>query len=108
MAMTKDVYEEEFNVSHVPELPPPTNLNIPSHPSEYEPLISLNALIGFSAPQKIKLIVYIKYHKFIILVDSRNTHNFIHHCLSQELNCYICLVNSFQILMSNGGSVSTL
>jgi hypothetical protein len=68
-------------------------------------LISLNALTGFSAPQTLKLIGYIKHRKFIILVDSGNTHNFIHHCLAQEFNCYILVVNNFQIMIANGGSM---
>jgi hypothetical protein len=35
-------------------------------PSEVEPIISLNALIGFSTPQTLKLISYIKHWKVII------------------------------------------
>jgi hypothetical protein len=72
-------------------LPQEDDLTPPSDPPEVEPLISLNALTGFSAPQTLKLIGYIKHRKVIILVDSGSTHNFIHHCLSQEINClYPC------------------
>jgi hypothetical protein len=60
MAMTEDVSEEEAYASHVPKLPPPDDLSPPSDPSTIEPLISLNALIAFSAPQTLKLIGYIK------------------------------------------------
>jgi hypothetical protein len=105
MSIPKDVSEEEEYFSHVPELPPPTDPNHPSNPPEVEPMISLNALIGFSSPQTLKLIGYIKNWKVIILVDNGNTHNFIHHCISQEFNCYICLVNNFQIMIANGGSM---
>jgi hypothetical protein len=77
----------------------------PSDPPEVEPLISLNALTGFSTPQTLKLIGYIKHKKFIILVDNGNTHNFIHHFLAQEINCYIRVVNNFQIMIANGGSM---
>jgi hypothetical protein len=38
-------------------------------------------------------------------MDSGSTHNFIHRCISQEVNCYICVVNNFQIMISNGGSM---
>jgi hypothetical protein len=105
MAMTEDVSKEEAYVSHVPELPPPVDLNPPSDPSEVEPLISLNALTGFSAPQTLKLIGYIKNQKIIILVDSGNTHNFIYHRISQEVNFYIRPINNFQIMIANGGSM---
>jgi hypothetical protein len=68
-------------------------------------IISLNALTGFSAPQTLKLIGYIKNWKVIILIDSGNTHNFIHRHISQETNFYICVINNFQIMISNGGSM---
>jgi hypothetical protein len=43
----------------------------------------------------------------IILVDSGSTHNFIHHHISQETNCYICAIKNFQIMISNGGSMKS-
>jgi hypothetical protein len=70
-----------------------------------EPIISLNSLTGFSAPQTLKLIGYIKHRKVIILVDSGNTHNFIHCRIAQETHCYIHAVNNFQIMITNGGSM---
>jgi hypothetical protein len=68
-------------------------------------VISLHALTGFSAPQTLKLIGYIKNRKFIILVDSGSTHNFIHRCIAQEVNCYIYVINNFQIMIANGVSM---
>ena len=53
----------------------------------------------------LKLIGYIKHRNVIILVDSGSTHNFIHHHIAQETNCYICVVNNFQIMIANGGSM---
>jgi hypothetical protein len=70
-----------------------------------EPIISLNALIGFSAPQTLKLISYLKHRKVIILVDSGSTHNFIHRRIAQETHCYIHAINNFQIMIANGGSM---
>jgi hypothetical protein len=95
MAMYEDVFEEEVDVSLVDELPQPTDLTPPSDPPEVEPMISLNSLTGFSCPQTLKLISYINNLKVIILVDNGNTHNFIHCCISQEINCYIHAVNNF-------------
>jgi hypothetical protein len=105
MAMFKDVFEEEADVSHVPKLSPLDDINHPSDPLEVELLISLNALMGFFAPQTLKLIGYIKNQKFIILVDIVNIHNFIHRCNAQEVNCYIRPINNFQIMITNGGSM---
>jgi hypothetical protein len=83
----------------------PIDITPPSDPPKVEPVISLNALTGFFAPQTLKLIGYIKYRKVIILLDSGRTHNFIHHHIAQETNCYILVVNNFQIMIDNGGSM---
>jgi hypothetical protein len=105
MAMSKDVSEEATYVSHVLDLAPPNDLNQSYDPLEVEPPISLNALTGFSAPQTLKLIGYIKNKKVTILVDSGRTHNFIHHRIAQEFNFYICPISNFKIMNSNGGSM---
>jgi hypothetical protein len=105
MAISEDVAEDNVEVPFVVVSPEPTDLTPPSDPLEVEPVISLNALTSFSAPQTIKLIGYIKHRKVIILVDSGSTHNFIHRLISQETNCYICVVNNFQIMIVNGGSM---
>jgi hypothetical protein len=47
----------------VVELPEPTDITPPLDPPEVEPVISLNALTGFSAPQTLKLIGYIKHRR---------------------------------------------
>jgi transcriptional regulatory protein LevR len=89
----------------VSESPKITDITPPSNPLEVEPIISLNSLTGFSAPQTLKLIGYIKHRKVIILVDSGSTHNFIHRRIAQETHCYIHVVNNFQIMIANGGSM---
>ena len=105
MAISEDIPEEDVDTPLVPESPEITDINPPSDPPEVEPIISLNALTGFSAPQTLKLIGYIKHQKVIILVDSGSTHNFIHHCITQETHCYIHVVNNFQIMIANDGSM---
>jgi hypothetical protein len=87
------------------ESPEPTDMTPPSDPSKVELVISLNDLTGFFAPQILKIIGYIKHWKVITLVDSGSTHNFMHRCIAQETNCYMCVVNNFQIMISNGGSM---
>jgi hypothetical protein len=105
MAIYEDISEEDVETPLVSESPEITDITSPSDPPEVEPVISLNALTGFSSPQTLKLISYIKHRKVIILVDSGSTHNFIHHRIAQETHFYIHAVNNFQIMISNGGSM---
>jgi hypothetical protein len=72
-----------------------TKITTPLDPPKVEPIIPLNPVTGFSAPQTLNLIDYIKHRKVIILVDSGNTHNFIHHRIAQETHCYIHAINNF-------------
>jgi hypothetical protein len=105
MAISEEISEEYEETPFVSESPESTDITPPSDPPEVEPVISLNALIGFSAPQTLMLIGYIKHQKVIILVDSGSTHNFIHRRIAQENHCYIHAVNNFQIMIANGGSM---
>jgi hypothetical protein len=105
MAISEDIPEEDVGTPLVPESPEITDINPPSDPPEVELVISLNALTGFSAPQTLKLIGYIKNRKVIILVDSGSTHNFIHRRIAQETHFYIHVVNNFQIMIANDVSM---
>jgi hypothetical protein len=93
MSISEDISEEDVETPFVPESPESTDITPPSDPPEVEPVISLNALTGFSAPQTLKLIGYIKHRKVIILVDSGSTHNFVHHRIAQETHCYIQIIS---------------
>jgi len=105
MAIYEDISEEDVETPLVSESPEITDITPPSDPPEVEPIISLNALTGFSTLQTLKLIGYIKHQKVIIMVDSGSTHNFIHCLIAQETHCYIHAVNNFQIMIANGGSM---
>jgi hypothetical protein len=105
MAIPEDISEEDVETPLVSESPEITDITPPSDPPEVEPVISLNALTRFSAPQTLKLISYIKHRKVIILVYSGSTHNFIHRHIAQETHCYIHAINNFQIMIANGGSM---
>jgi hypothetical protein len=105
MAISEDVSEDDVEAPLVVMSPEPTDMTPPFDPPKVEPVISLNSLTGFSAPQTLKIIGYIKHRKVIILVDSGSTHNFIHRCIAQETNCYISAINNFQIMTANGGSM---
>jgi hypothetical protein len=95
MAISKDVSEDDVEGPPLVKSPEPTDMTPTSEPPEVEPIIFLNDLSRFSSPQTFKLIGYIKHQKVIILVDGGSTHNFIHHRITQETNCYIYVVNNF-------------
>jgi hypothetical protein len=105
MAISEDISEEDVETSLVSESPEITDITPPSNPPKVESIISLISLTGFSTPQTLKLIGYIKHQKFIIMVDSGSTHNFIHRRIAQENHCYIHVVKNFQIMIANGGSM---
>jgi hypothetical protein len=100
-----DVIFIVFFTSYGHKIHEPPSLTPPSDPSEVEPVISLNSPTGFSSPQTLKLVGYIKNQKFIILIDSGITHNFIHRHIAQETHFYYHAVNNFQIMITNGGSM---
>jgi hypothetical protein len=70
MAVSEDISEGDVETPLLSESPKITDITPPSNPLEVQPVISLNALTGLSAPQTLKLINYIKHRKVIILVDS--------------------------------------
>jgi hypothetical protein len=105
MAISEEISNEDEETPSMFKSPESTDITPPSDPPEVEPVISLNALTCFSAPQTLKIIGYIKHRKVIILVDSGSTHNFIHRRIAQETHCHIHVVNNFQIMIANGGSM---
>jgi hypothetical protein len=105
MAISKDVPKEDVKIPLVDEPSLPDASEEPIEPPKVELLIYLHSLNGFYAPQTLNLIGYINNRKVIILVDSGSTHNFIHRRISQETNFYICVVNNFQIMIVDGGSM---
>jgi hypothetical protein len=61
MAISKDVFEEDVEAPLVTESPKPIDMTPTSDLLKVELVISLNAIIGFYAPQTLKLIGYIKH-----------------------------------------------
>jgi hypothetical protein len=105
MVISEDISEDDVENPLVSESPESTDITPPSDPPEVESVISLNDITSFFAPQTLKLISYIKHQKVIILVDSGSTHNFIHRRIAQENHCHIHVINNFQIMIANGGSM---
>jgi hypothetical protein len=77
----------------------------PSDQPDVEPQIALHALIFILAPQTLKLIGYVKHHKFIILIDSSIPANFNYQWVDRETDYHIDVVNNFQVMIANGGSM---
>ena len=75
-----------------------------SHDSQ--PIISCHALLGFSAPQTLKVVGFLKKQKVIVLIDSSSTHNFINKKLATLLNCFIYPTLEFYVLIVDGGTIS--
>jgi len=61
MVISEDVSDEEVEAPLLVDLLEPTNITPPSSPPVLESVISLNSLTGFSSPQNLKLIGYIKH-----------------------------------------------
>ena len=47
-----------------------------------------------------------KKKKVIVLIDSGNTHNFIHCKLPKVLNCFIYPTPEFQVMIANRGTIN--
>ena len=60
-----------------------------------QPIISCHALSGFSVPQTLKVVGFLKKQKVTVLIDSGSTHNFINKKLATRLNCFIYLAPEF-------------
>jgi hypothetical protein len=86
-----------------PTPPIPNPVAPPMEPKE--PVTSLHALARISAPQTLKIKGYIKHRSVMVLIDSDNTHNFIHRKVPEDVNCFVRPVSNFQILIPNGSTM---
>jgi hypothetical protein len=86
MAISEEISEEDEETPSMSESPESTDITPPSDPPEVEPVISLNALTGFSAPQTLKLIGYIKHRRSSFwLIVAAPIILFITHCPRNSL-----------------------
>jgi hypothetical protein len=69
-------------------------------------MISCNLLAIISTPQTLKIEGYIKKKKVIVLIDSGNSHNFIHYKLAKYLNFFVYPVPESQVMISDGGIIN--
>ena len=67
-------------------------------------IVSFNALVGITTPQKLKIKGYIKNKNIIALIYSGSTHNFIHCKIAKELNYFLYPIEC-QEMVANGWTI---
>jgi carbamoylphosphate synthase small subunit len=99
--------EEEQEQEQEQEQEPSQDENVDAISSEeLTPTITCNALARINTPQTLKIEGYIKNKKVIVLIDSGNTHNFIHYKLAKALNCFVYPAPEFQVMIADGGTIN--
>jgi len=68
--------------------------------------IPCNALEEITTPQTIDIEGHIEKKKVIVLIDSSNTHNFIHCKIAKELNCFLYLALKCQVMVASRGTIN--
>ena len=63
-------------------------------------------MVGITTPQTLKIEGYIKKKKLIMLIDSCNTHNFIHSKIAKDLDCFIYPAPEFQVMVVDAKSIN--
>jgi hypothetical protein len=100
-----DILSDEVSYQEVDQPGDPVEDPIVTPMEFVDPVISLHALLGISAPQALNIKGYIKHRPIVVLIDSGGTHNFIHRRLADEIHCFVHPVSNFQILLANGGTM---
>ena len=96
---------KEPSMEEINEQPLPVPDMVELVASTKEAIISLHASSGVSTPQTLKIKAYIKYHQLVVLIDNDNTHTFINRSKAESLHIFIHLINNFQVLIGNGGTM---
>jgi len=63
-----------------------------------EAIISLHALAIISSPQTLKIRCFIKHRIVVALIDSGNTHYFVHKRVVEVIHYFVWAVSNFQVL----------
>ena len=59
-----------------------------------------------TTPHALKIEVYIKKKKVIVLIDLGSTHHFIHCKVAKELNCFLYPTPECKVMVENGGTIN--
>lgn len=63
---------------------------------------SLNALAGQGNPRSLRLLGYVGFQAFQVLIDSGSTHNFVKPLLAERLGLPVQLISAFKVYIGNG------
>ncbi|OMP03526.1 Retrotransposon gag protein [Corchorus olitorius] len=66
------------------------------------PIISLNALLGVSGPQTMRVMGRVKNQNVLILIDTGSTHNFLDSTMSKRLSCTLLPIKGVPVTVANG------
>ena len=68
--------------------------------------ISQPYTLGISQPQTLKFVGRINKTKFIVLIDSGNSHNFIDTRIERKLNMFVYPTSNFQVAIPGNKTTS--
>ncbi|OMP08964.1 hypothetical protein COLO4_05954 [Corchorus olitorius] len=72
--------------------------NTPDSP----PIITLNALLGTSGPQTMRVFGRVKNQSVLMLIDTGSSHNFLNSSLAKRLGCHLSSMKSIPVTVANG------
>jgi len=78
MAILENIFDDKAESIPLDIVHQPVEYIPPYGSHDVEPHISFHVLNGIFTLETLELIDYIKYCKLIVIIDSANTHNFIH------------------------------
>jgi len=61
--------------------------------------------VSIYAPQTLKIRGFLKHRPIVVLIDSGNTHNFIHKWVAKAVHCFVRATSNFQVLIVDGGTM---
>ncbi|CAA0816638.1 transducin family protein / WD-40 repeat family protein, partial [Striga hermonthica] len=64
--------------------------------------ISVHAMAGTQGPKTMKMPVWVRDRRVIVLIDNGSSHNFITSSLSDKLNLHVTKVEPFEVRVANG------
>lgn len=64
--------------------------------------ISLHAILGTTAPQTMRVRGTMGQHSVVVLIDSRNTHNFVDPAVAKKAGITIQKKGALEVMVANG------
>ena len=70
--------------------------------------IFLNALVGISTPETMRVVEKLSKTLITILIDSGSTHNFLHESFDEVLGLHIEVNSALRVIVANGARIQSL